>query len=75
MALFTFTSVVQNIDYVDKNHMNTHYRLCSDLNRLTILITIIIIIIITNNNNNNKDKTLHFFLCWFCKQMEQTKNL
>ena len=25
MALFTFTSVVQVLDYVDKNHMNDHY--------------------------------------------------
>ena len=25
MALFTFTSVVQVLDYVDKNHMNNHY--------------------------------------------------
>ena len=41
MALFTFTSVVQILDYVDKNHMNTHYFRCSDLNN--------------NNNNNNND--------------------
>ena len=45
MALFTFTSVVQILDYVDKNHMNAHYFRCSDLNKL-IIITIIIIIII-----------------------------
>ena len=40
MALFTFTSVVEILEYVDKNHMNTHYFRCSDLN---------------NNNNNNND--------------------
>ena len=45
MALFTFTSVVQILDYVDKNHMNTHYFRCSDLNKLMIIIIIIIIII------------------------------
>ena len=33
MALFTFTSVVQILDYVD---MNTHYFCCSDLNKLLI---------------------------------------
>ena len=46
MALFTFTSVVQILDYVDKNHMNTHYFRCSDLNKLMIIIIIIIIMII-----------------------------
>ena len=46
MALFTFTSVVQILDYVDKNHMNTHYFRCSDLNKLMIIIIIIIMIII-----------------------------
>ena len=46
MALFTFTSVVQILDYVDKNHMNTHYFRCSDLNKLMIIIIIIIIIMI-----------------------------
>ena len=45
MALFTFTSVVQILDYVDKNHMNTHYFRCSDLNKLMIIIIIIIIMI------------------------------
>ena len=25
MALFTFTSVIQILDYADKNHMNNHY--------------------------------------------------
>ena len=43
MALFAFTSVVQILDYVDKNHMNTHYFRCSDLNNNN------------NNNNNNND--------------------
>ena len=33
MALFTFTSVVQILDYVDKNLMNTHYFRCPDLNK------------------------------------------
>ena len=33
MALFTFTSVVQILDYDDKNLMNTHYFRCSDLNK------------------------------------------
>ena len=42
MALFTFTSAVEILDYVDKNHMNTHYFRCSDLNN-------------NNNNNNNND--------------------
>ena len=46
MALFTFTSVVQILDYVDKNHMNTHYFRCSDLNKLMIIIITIIMIII-----------------------------
>ena len=46
MALFTFTSVVQILDYVDKKHMNTHYFHCSDLNKLIIIIIITIIIII-----------------------------
>ena len=40
MTLFTFTSVVQILDYVDKNHMNTHCFRCSDL----------------EINNNNKIK-------------------
>ena len=72
MALFTFTLVVQNQDYVDKNQMNTHYLRDSELNRVIIIIIIviiIIIIIIITNNNNNKNKTLHFFVCWFCKQI------
>ena len=46
MALFTFTPVVQILDYVDKNHMNTHYFRCSNLNKLSIIIIIIAIIII-----------------------------
>ena len=48
MALFTFTSVVQILNYVDKNHMNTHDFCCSDLNKsmMIIIITIIVIIII-----------------------------
>ena len=46
MALFAFTSVVQILDYVDKNHMNAHYFRCSDLNKLIIIIMIIIIITI-----------------------------
>ena len=46
VELFTFTSVVQILDYVDKNHMNTHYFRCSDLNKLMIIIIIIIIVII-----------------------------
>ena len=46
MALFTFTSVAQIRDYADKNHMNTHYFCCSDLNKLLIIIIIIIIIVI-----------------------------
>ena len=33
MALFTFTSVVQILDYVDKNHMNNLYFCCSHLNK------------------------------------------
>ena len=45
MALFTFTSVAQIRDYADKNHMNTHYFCCSDLNKLIIIIIIIIAII------------------------------
>ena len=70
MALFTFTLVVQNQDYVYKNQMNTHYLRDSELNRVIIIIIIvIIIIIIITNNNNNKNKTLHFFVCWFCKQI------
>ena len=59
MALFTFTSVVQILDNVDKNHMNTHYFRCSDINKLiiiTIILIIIIIIIINKNNNNRKIK-------------------
>ena len=36
MALFTFTSVVKILDYVDKNHMNNHYFRCSHLNKLKI---------------------------------------
>ena len=69
MALFTFTSVVQILDNVDKNHMNTHYFRCSDINKLIIItiiliiiiiiiiiIMIIIIIIINKNNNNRKIK-------------------
>ena len=43
-ALFTFTSVVQILDYVDKNHMNNHYFCCSHLNKLKI-------INLTKNNN------------------------
>ena len=46
MALFAFTSVVQILDYVDKNHMNAHYFRCSDLNKLIIIIMIIITITI-----------------------------
>ena len=46
MALFTFTSVAQIRDYTDKNHMNTHYFCCTDLNKLMIIIIIIIVIII-----------------------------
>ena len=46
MALFTFTSVAQIRDYADKNHMNTHYFCCTDLNKLIIIIIIIIIVII-----------------------------
>ena len=46
MALFTFTSVAQIRDYADKNHMNTHYFCCSDLNKLIIIIIIIIIVIV-----------------------------
>ena len=46
MALFTFTSVAQIRDYADKNHMNTHYFCCSDLNKLIIIIIIIIVIVI-----------------------------
>ena len=40
-TLFTFTSVVQILDYVDKNHMNTHecFR-CSDLSKLIKIIII-----------------------------------
>ena len=45
MALFTFTSVAQIRDYTDKNHMNTHYFCCTDLNKLIIIIIIIVIII------------------------------
>ena len=67
MALFTFTSVVQILDNVDKNHMNTHYFRCSDINKLIIItiiliiiiIMIIIIIIIINKNNNNR-KIKHY---------------
>ena len=62
MALFTFTSVVQILDNVDKNHMNTHYFRCSDINKLiiiTIILIIIIIIIIINKNNNNR-KIKHY---------------
>ena len=69
MALFTFTSVVQILDNVDKNHMNTHYFRCSDINKLIIItiiliiiiimIIIIIIIIIINKNNNNR-KIKHY---------------
>ena len=44
MALFTFTSVAQIRDYADKNHMNTHYFCCTDLNKLIIIIIIVIII-------------------------------
>ena len=55
MALFRFTSVVQILDHVDKNHMNTHYFRCSLLNKL-----IIIIIIIINNSNNNNKKVKHY---------------
>ena len=57
MALFKFTSVVQILDHVDKNHMNTHYFRCSLLNKLII---IIIIIIIINNSNNNNKKVKHY---------------
>ena len=46
LSLFAFTSVVQILDYVDKNHMNTHYFRCSDLNKLIIIIIIIIIILV-----------------------------
>ena len=46
MALFTFTSVAQIRDYADKNHMNTHYFCCTDLNKLIIIIIVIIIKII-----------------------------
>ena len=66
MALFTFTSVVQILDNVDKNHMNTHYFRCSDINKLIIittillLILIIIIIIIMINKNNNNRKIKHY---------------
>ena len=64
MALFTFTSVVQILDNVDKNHMNTHYFRCSDINKLIIiaiiLIIIIIIIIIIINKNNNNTKIKHY---------------
>ena len=42
MTLFTFTSVVQILDYVDKNHMNTHCFRCSDLSKLIKIIIIII---------------------------------
>ena len=45
MALFTFTWVVQILDCVEKNHMNTHYFHCSNLNKLIII----------NNNNNKKN--------------------
>ena len=54
MALFKFTSVVQILDHVDKNHMNTHYFRCSLLNKL-IIITMII-----NNSNNNNEKVKHY---------------
>ena len=65
MALFTFTSVVQILDNVDKNHMNTHYFRCSDINKLIIITTIlllilIIIIIIMINKNNNNRKIKHY---------------
>ena len=64
MALFTFTSVVQILDNVDKNHMNTHYFRCSDINKLiiitTILLLILIIIIIMINKNNNNRKIKHY---------------
>ena len=33
-GLFTFASVVQILDYVDKNHMNSHYFHCSHWNKL-----------------------------------------
>ena len=55
MALFKFTSAVQILDHVDKNHMNTHYFRCSLLNKL-----IIIIIMIINNSNNNNKKAKHY---------------
>ena len=55
MALFKFTSAVQTLDHVDKNHMNTHYFRCSLLNKL-----IIIIIMIINNSNNNNKKVKHY---------------
>ena len=45
MVLLTFTSVVQVLDYVDKNHMNNHYFCCSHLNKLKIVINL------TKNNN------------------------
>ena len=48
MALFTFTSVVQILNYVDKNHMNTHDFCCSDLNKSMM-------IIINNNDNSNNN--------------------
>ena len=35
-GVITFTSVVQILDYVDKNHMNNHYFCCSHLNKLKI---------------------------------------
>ena len=33
MVLFTFSSVVQIPDYVDKDHMNNQYFGCSHLNK------------------------------------------
>ena len=60
MALFTFTSVVQILDNVDKNHMNTHYFRCSDINKLIIITIILIIIIIIINKNNNNRKIKHY---------------
>ena len=54
MALVKFTSAVQILDHVDRNHMNTHYFRCSLLNKL------IIIIMIINNSNNNNKKVKHY---------------
>ena len=44
MAIFTSTSIVQILDYVDKTHINNYYFRCSCLNKFKK----------KKNNNNNR---------------------